>query len=1346
MLSAVLWRTDVSRLRPVEFSSWKFFRSIKTNVNTSRKKQVESDSHSITNAKESSNGTTNTKKANQIKSKKTSIDNVTASPSKSSSTRQHKPPSPSSSKETDKKQQISKRETSQSKKNALTTTRRSSSSKADDDQKTKDKATKTLKAKNAPQNSEKTDGKVIGIFGDIHFQERGLQRIKRTGDWIIEEFAKQKVSAVVCLGDVLDTRENVSVIAQSSAISFLNKMSSTLRVPLHIILGNHDMHLKHSHAVTSLDCFSMNGMQSQDIHLHRELGVVNDICGISGLMMPYYEDQSTIIDYVDNIVREKGSEWTRQNLVGFGHLSVEGAFQHSKKEEVKLGGISERNFDGLKRTYSGHFHVPQNFGSKFHYVGAPLQFNFGDAGETRGIGLYHVKKDQYHWISNPYCQQFLIMQYSMMEKFLENPSRIKDTFISLRYTESTDMLSFPQHRKRLLEAGALGVQQESLLRRTLKKNSRKMIGRETDILSNIENFVKNVKNIISKSKTKNLTDLKNFFGEEGTVDQMIGLGKDIVHIVNDERNTAREADRAGPVFVGNLREISMSNFMGVQGELKISFEEMKDGIWVMEGKNGSGKSTIIEALSWCQFGEFIRSDMNKDFVINDQTPSKEAASVTVEYTNGFIIKRSRRKGKPDVLQTYQRDPDTQEVMELLDNQKGELSNTQKTLNHILGIDFSTYSKSIVLGQNVSFNFISGGKEERRKVLEEALGLERINLYYDYAHTQRREIEQELTQINVKRESYERELHNLESMTSSTNIEHELNELKEKVKSLEMEHQKNTEGTRLELANPPPDSFSRKDRRALQSLLREARQMTEMIMELNGHVHREGSNCPTCGQIVQDTEKMEQKIATIFEKVVNALDTASQLEDSLKILGEKPWRPEDPQWTSQLSIMISDALVTSETMEREETKREKEFSEKKMQRLRLENDLMRADASFRSTLSTTINRISSLEAQKSQIRDQHEQLVSRQNELKERLTAEVVREPDLQRRHRGLSFWEMAFDKRSKTGMGFSSLRGYVMEGAVASLNAICGEYMQTLGTPNLTVTFSSDLELEESYGKRSGGERRRTDLVTLFALFELVRQHSRHQAEYMILDEIFDALDADGLSAAEATIKILAEKVNKVFVISHNQSVIGSMDVAGRISFKMKRDAGGKAEGTSFRIEPAGGTYRSTVDEASSEREDKEGVDVSCQYLDGAMDYHHDRRHYVGCGLVTIRVYSAYQTVSSWHNPALTNDQAPMRRQLMSDGLISSSYDVTKVILHLALQIKSPDTKRKQFAILRLTCKSWKDIGETVDRRQAVLTFSVDSFTDCLGNVESLRFLLTRAELDPFSKDIGLLCRASEGE
>jgi predicted phosphodiesterase len=82
----------------------------------------------------------------------------------------------------------------------------------------------------------------IGIFGDVHFQDNGLDRVIQTGDWIFEQFKQRNVSAIVCLGDVLNTRETVSVQSQSAAIDFFAKLS-TLNVPIHILLGNHDINL-----------------------------------------------------------------------------------------------------------------------------------------------------------------------------------------------------------------------------------------------------------------------------------------------------------------------------------------------------------------------------------------------------------------------------------------------------------------------------------------------------------------------------------------------------------------------------------------------------------------------------------------------------------------------------------------------------------------------------------------------------------------------------------------------------------------------------------------------------------------------------------------------------------------------------------------------------------------------------------------------------------------------------------------------------------------------------------------------------------------------------------------------
>jgi len=179
---------------------------------------------------------------------------------------------------------------------------------------------------------------------------------------------------------------------------------------------------------------------------------------------------------------------------------------------------------------------------------------------------------------------------------------------------------------------------------------------------------------------------------------------------------------------------------------------MRNGIWMIEGQNGAGKSTslvlfspslttkrtkpvgtILEALVWAHFGDFLRSGMMKDFAINDNC---KECTVRVEYANGFVIERTRKRGKitqihnthqcysdliiasarGESLKTFRKRPDGTEVY-IDDMELGELRNSQKLLNQTIGIDYDTFSRSIVLGQNIFSNFISGSKEQRRDIIE-----------------------------------------------------------------------------------------------------------------------------------------------------------------------------------------------------------------------------------------------------------------------------------------------------------------------------------------------------------------------------------------------------------------------------------------------------------------------------------------------------------------------------------------------------------------------------------------------------------------------------------------------------
>ncbi len=109
------------------------------------------------------------------------------------------------------------------------------------------------------------------------------------------------------------------------------------------------------------------------------------------------------------------------------------------------------------------------------------------------------------------------------------------------------------------------------------------------------------------------------------------------------------------------------------------------------------------------------------------------------------------------------------------------------------------------------------------------------------------------------------------------------------------------------------------------------------------------------------------------------------------------------------------------------------------------------------------------------------------------------------------------------------------------LGAVLDAQLNVVGTGDskkeLDPKYSvDDSQTGVSYAKRSGGQRRRTDLAIFFGLLQLASERSRYRSQYIILDEIFDSLDRSGQDAVQNWIEHnLTQRLKKVFVITHSR-------------------------------------------------------------------------------------------------------------------------------------------------------------------------------------------------------------------
>jgi hypothetical protein len=65
----------------------------------------------------------------------------------------------------------------------------------------------------------------------------GMARIEKSVEWAIEEFKRNDVKTVICLGDILNTRQVVSVGSLSAAMNFFDRLTTNFD-NVHVILGS----------------------------------------------------------------------------------------------------------------------------------------------------------------------------------------------------------------------------------------------------------------------------------------------------------------------------------------------------------------------------------------------------------------------------------------------------------------------------------------------------------------------------------------------------------------------------------------------------------------------------------------------------------------------------------------------------------------------------------------------------------------------------------------------------------------------------------------------------------------------------------------------------------------------------------------------------------------------------------------------------------------------------------------------------------------------------------------------------------------------------------------------------
>lgn len=558
--------------------------------------------------------------------------------------------------------------------------------------------------------------------------------------------------------------------------------------------------------------------------------------------------------------------------------------------------------------------------------------------------------------------------------------------------------------------------------------------------------------------------------------------------------------------------------------------------------NGSGKSSIFESLVWCLTGDTIRGT-NKNIVnINAQ----DGAVVTLYFdvdNDNFVVTRSKNHSKFGTnLKIVCNNKDV--------SGKG-IRDSEKILSQYLpDLTSELIGSVIVLGQGLPQRFTNNTPSGRKEVLEKLSKSDfmiddlkvRIDKRQDELNKQLKQLNDELIMQSSKRISIENWIKSDEAAMTTIPSDEDLTEqiafLQEDYDVLQIdcdELQSQLDNCLEFLKQCEEKSASLiEEKRKLESDIQldyvnkisdirvKVAEISSYIKQLNDKI-TEYENitdiCPTCGQKLigvtkPDTTKLHEecnKYKLVYDSYCNQI---SQIESERSDKLDKVLEGYNNQ-LNELERLTHEPTEKRYDIERTLKKKNDELHQKEMQ---INNKLH--DSKVREeTLKMFQDRI---DANKFELSQLDEKILYNTNER------------DMCEKHANV----IAKFKTITT----RDFRGYLLKNVIDYINSQSKRYaMFIFGTDKLNFELNgNNIDIsynEKMYENLSGGERQKVDLIVQISLRDMLCNYLNFSSNILVIDEIFDNLDAFGCDKVVNMISQKLSDIDSVYIITHHSTL-----------------------------------------------------------------------------------------------------------------------------------------------------------------------------------------------------------------